>query len=274
MSLKLTRRVPTWDGNIVGSNTVTQRLPIGLTYHQLWIEYTFSDGGAMTLANAVDFIRVIANGKPIWELKASELDTMNQYHSRTAAGGILVLDFDRYNLRTRSAEEFTSLGSGAAGDPTPLTTLTVEMDLKAAVVSGTLDSRAVQSEARPLGLFKKLRRFVDAFTGSGEFQIDDYPRRVLVNAVYFYESANDIDRLKLEKNNFVMFDRTKELNARIQADGVRTPQADLYAYDTTEDGNGADQLITLDANDLRFFLTIDGAMTVTSIVEYLGALEL
>lgn len=275
MPLKLTRRVPTWDGNIVGGNTVTLRLPIGLTYHQVYTEYTFSDGMcALALADAVNFIRVIANGKPIWELLASELDTKNQFESRAAAGGILTVDFDRFNMRTRSAEELTSLGSGAPGDPTPLTTLTIEMDLKAAVASGTLDSRSRVSESRPLGMFKKLRRYVDAFGGSGEFQIDDFPKGDLINMVAFFESANDIDRVRLERDNFVMFDRTKELNSRIQTDGIRTPQSNLYVYDTSEDGNGSDQLITRGVNDLRWFLTLDGAMTVTSIVEYLGTLEL
>lgn len=275
MPLKLTRRVPTWDGNIVGGNTVTLRLPIGMTYHQVYTEYTFSDGMcALALADAVNMIRVIANGKPIWELLASELDTKNQFESRAAASGILTVDFDRFNMRTRSAEELTSLGSGAAQDPTPLTTLTIEMDLKAAVASGTLDSRSRVSEARPLGMFKKLRRYVDAFGGSGEFQIDDFPKGDLINMVAFFESANDIDRVRLERDNFVMFDRTKELNSRIQTDGIRTPQANLYAYDTSEDGNGSDQLVTRGVNDLRWFLTLDGAMTVTSIVEYLGTLEI
>lgn len=280
MPLKLTRRVAAWEGAILGGNTVTQKLPIGLTYHQLWINYAFLQAGpaALSLANSVDNLRLTMNGKPVWELTSAQLDKMNQYQGRNAAGtvdgGLLVLDFDRYNLRTRSAEEFTSLGSGASGDPTPLTTLAVEMDLKAAVTGGTLESRSIVSESRPLGLFKKLRRFIDAFAGAGEWEIDDFPLRDLINAVYFYESANDIDRVKLQKNQFDMFDRTKELNARIQSDGVRVPLADLFVVDTTEDGNGSDQIITADANDFRFFLTIDGAMTVTSIVEYLGALEI
>ena len=183
------------------------------------------------------------------------------------------------HLRLRSSEELTSLGSGAANDPTPLTTLTIELDLKAAVTAGTLDSRLQQSESRPLGLFKKLRRYVNAFSGSGTFEIDDFPKGDLINAVFFNESANDIDRVRLERDDFVMFDRTKELNSRIQTDGVRAPQADLFVYDTTEKGNGVDQLLTRKpdgtlVNDLRWFMEIDGAMTITSNVEYLGALEL
>lgn len=282
MPLQLTRRAPGWDGNIVGPNTVTLRLPIGLTYHQVYTEYAFN-AGALALADAVAEIRVVLNGKPTWNLQASELDTYNQFNGRSSAGtlvnGIIILDFDRFDMRMRSSEELTSLGTGDPSDETPLTTLTIEMDLKAAVTSGTLDTRLQQSQSRILGLFKKVRRYINTFSGAGTFEIDDFPKGDLINSVFFFESANDIDRLRLERDDFVMFDRTKEVNTRIQTDGVRVPQADLFVYDTTEKGNGVDQLLTRQANgqlvnDLRWFLEIDGAMTVTSLVEYLGGLEL
>lgn len=282
MALQLTRRAPGWDGNIVGPNTVTLRLPIGLTYHQVYTEYLFN-AGALALADAIGEIRVVLNGKPTWSIQASELDTYNQFNGRavagTIAGGIIIIDFDRFDMKMRSSEEFTSIGTGVNGDPTPLTTLVIEFDLKAAVTSGTLASRLQQSESRPLGLFKKLRRFVNAFGGAGTFEIDDFPKGDLINSVFFFESANDIDRVRLERDDFVMFDRTKEVNTRVQTDGVRVPQTDLFVYDTTEKGNGVDQLLTRQpdgslVNDLRWFMEIDGAMTITSVVEYLGILEL
>lgn len=282
--LQLTRRAPGWNGNVIAGNTVTLRLPIGLTYHQIWTEFSFQDAvpANIVLSSAVDEMRVVANGKPIWNLRAGELDSIAQYHGRTAAdaapGGIFVLDLDRFNLKTRASQELTALGSGDSNDPTPLTTFTIELDIAAGVASGTLDTRIVQSQSSPLGLIKKLRRYVNAFGGAGTFEIDDFPKGDLINAVYFFESANDIDRVRLERDDFVMFDRTKELNTRIQTDNVRVPQADLYVYDTTEKGYGVDQLLTRKPNgelinDLRWFLEIDGAMTVTSIVEYIGALE-
>lgn len=278
MPLKLTRRAPGWDGSIVGGNTLTLKCPIGLTYHQIYTEYAFADQASapLDLEDAVSEVRVIANGKPIWNIQAAELDTLNQFDSRAAAAGILTIDFDRYNLRTRTGEEFTSLGTGVAPseqNPVVLTTLTIEMDLKAAVASGSVDSRFRQSEPRPLGLFKKLRRYIDSFSGAGQFEIDDFPKGDLINRVAFFASANNITHVRLERDNFVMFDRGAALNSRIQSDGVRTPQSGVFAYDTSEDGNGSDQLVTRGVNDLRWFLTVDGAMTVTSVVEYIGALE-
>ncbi len=276
MSLKLTRRAPGWEGTIVAGNTLTLRLPIGLTYHQVLTEYSFlATATPVALGDAVGEVRVVANGKPIWNIQASELDSLNQYESRAAALGILTLDFDRYNLRTRPAEEFTSIGTGSKDDPTPLTTFTLEMDLKSGsgVTGGTLASRLRQDDSRILGFFKKRRRFIHQFTGAGVVEIADYPKGDLINAIHWFESANDIDNVQLQRDTFIMFDRSKELNARIQTDGVRTPQADIYVYDTCEDGNGTDQLVTQGVSDLRFFLTIDGAMTTTSIVDYVGVLE-
>lgn len=285
MALQLTRKAPGWNGNIVGDNTVTLRLPIGLTFHQVYTEYDFNTA-ALALEDAVSEIRVVANGKPIWNIQASELDTYNKYDGRsaagTSAGGILVIDFDRFGCRMRSSEELTSLGTGNPQDETPITTLVIEMDLKTAVTDGNLDSRIQVSQSRILGIFKKIRRFTHAFTASGEVQIADYPLGDLINRVFHFQSANNIDRLRLETDQYVQFDRTKELNSRIQTDGVRVPQSGLYVYDTTEKGNGVDQLLTRISvgnnagslvNDQRWYLTLDGAMTVTSLVEYLGALE-
>lgn len=276
MGLKLTRRAPGWEGSAVAGNTLTLRLPIGLTYNQVYTEYAFlATATPVPLGNAIGEIRVVANGRPIWNIQASELDRINQFEGRSAAQGILTIDFDRYNLRTRAAEEFTSIGTGAKDDPTPLTTLTLELDIKSAsaITSGTLTSKLRQSDSRVLGAFKKMRRYVHVFTGAAIVEIADFPKGDLINGAHFFESANDIDNLRLERDNFVMFDRSKELNARIQTDGVRVPSADLYVYDTCEDGNGTDQLVTQGVNDLRWFFDIDGAMTITTLLCYIGALE-
>ena len=58
MSLKTTRAMPGWEG-VVAGQTATLRLPIGLTYHQLWTTFT-----GVTLAQ-MDELRVVANGEVI-----------------------------------------------------------------------------------------------------------------------------------------------------------------------------------------------------------------
>ena len=87
-----------------------------------------------------------------------------------ATGGIFCIDLDRFNLKTRASQELTALGTGAPNDPTPLTTLSIELDIAAGVASGSLDTRIVQSQSTPLGLIKKIRRYVNAFGGAGTFE--------------------------------------------------------------------------------------------------------
>lgn len=268
MSLKLTRVMPSFDG-VAAGQTATLRCPIGFTYHQLWVTY----GGTFTLAQMTE-IRVVANGQNIMRFDSgAALDDYNTYEGRTAAGGILCIDFDRYNLRTRAGEEFTSLGTGAPNDPTPVTTLSVEIDIAAGATAPTLSARAIQSLPRPLGLIKKVRTFIYNPPGSGDFEISDLPRGDLINKVYFNISTNAISRVQVQRDNFTVYDRTELLNDRIQADGVRVPQTDYWVYDPTENGNGAEGLVTANVNDLRFILTTSGAMACVTGVEYIGSIE-
>ena len=127
--------MPSFEG-VAANQTATLRLPIGFTFHQLYISY----GGTFTLAQMTE-IRVVANGQTIMRLDSGAvLDDYNTYEGRAAASGILCIDFDRYNLRTRAGEEFTALGTGFPQDPTPLTTLSVEIDIGGAT-NPTLSAR-------------------------------------------------------------------------------------------------------------------------------------
>lgn len=289
MALKVTRRAPGWEGNITGGNTLTLRCPIGLTYHQIWTTYDFQDGvpADIPIENAVDELRVVINGEPVWRISGAELDEYNKYDSRAAAitgsaGGIICLDFNRYNLRTVASEEFTSVGTGykppegGQPDPTPVTSLSIEMDLNASVVTGNVSSRFVQSEARPLGFIKKVRKFNYSINGAGDLEIADLPKGDLINRIFIKYSGADgsLTRVKIDRDNFTIFDRDNTLNDRINDDGVRTSQPQLFVVDTTEAGNGSEQISTLGVGDFRLTLTSNAAENYTVIVEYIGPIEL
>ncbi len=102
----LTRKMPSFSG-VGAGQTATCRLPIGLSYHNLLLTYS----GA-TLAQLNEG-RLVANGEVIQRLvELTKLDTFNQFEGRAAASGVIVLDFDRYNLNTRPARELTKIGTG------------------------------------------------------------------------------------------------------------------------------------------------------------------
>ncbi|HHJ14270.1 MAG TPA: hypothetical protein ENJ79_07815 [Gammaproteobacteria bacterium] len=268
MSLNVTRRMPGFEG-VAAGNTATLRCPIGLTYHQLLLSYS-----GVTLAQ-MDEIRVLANGEVIHRYTSgSQLDSLNQFEGRAAASGVIVIDFDRYNLRTRRAEEVTGLGTGDPDDPTPITTLAVEVDINSAATGPALSAKAVQSPPQPVGIIKKVRQFTYTAAASGDYEIADLPKGDIINKVYFGNHATVVyNSLKIERDNFVVFERTVAENELIQTDGVRVPQADYVVYDPTENGHGAEGLTTAGVNDLRFTLNLTNAGSVPTTVEYLGPLE-
>lgn len=266
---KTTRKMPSFEG-VAAGQTATLRLPIGRTYEQLLITYS----GA-TLAQ-LNELRIIANGEVIHRItELAKLDSMNQFEGRAAASGVIVFDFNRFNMRTRAGEEFTGLGTGVLEDPNKITTLSLEIDIDAAAVGSALSCKAVQSPPRPVGQILKTRQFIYTAGAAGEFEISDLPKGDSINKVYFGNHvANVYTKVVIERDNFIEFERSVAENELIQTDGVRTPQAGYVVYDPTENGNGSENLATAGVQDLRFRLTLTNAGQVPVTVETIGVPEI
>jgi hypothetical protein len=266
---KTTRKMPSFEG-VAAGQTATLRMPIGRTYEQLLITY----GGA-TLAQ-LNELRIVANGEVIHRItEFTKLDSMNKFEGRTAASGVIVFDFNRYNLRTRAGEEFTALGTGVFDDPRKITTLTAEIDIDAAATSPTLSAKAIQSPPQNLGLVLKTRQYTYTAGASGEFEIADLPKGDTINKIYIgNHTANVYTKLVIERDNFIEFERSIAENEAIQTDGVRVPQSDYVVYDPTESGNGSESLATGGVQDLRIRLTLTNAGQVPLTVETIGVPEI
>lgn len=267
---KTTRKTPSFEG-VAAGQTATLRCSIGLTFHQLLI--TFAN---ITLAQ-MNEIRVLANGETIMRYTSgTQLDAINQYEGRAgaAASNVLTIDFDRYNMRTRAAEEVTALGTGDREDENPIVTLTVEIDIDALAAGVTLAAKAIQSASRILGPVKKVRNYRYPGAAIGDHEISDLPKGEIFNKVAFGgHAANAYTALRIERDNFVVFERSVAENEVVQIDGVRTPQADLVVYDPTENGHGAEGLTTARVGDLRFIQTLTNPGVVPVTVESIGPLN-
>lgn len=278
--MRTTRVLPSFQG-VAAGQTATLNLPIGLTYHAVLLSYA-----GVTLAQMTE-IRIKGNGRLLFTQSAADLDVTNRFMGlQASAGGLLYIPFDRENLITRQGQELTAIGTGApvsmdAGtpqapnpnyNPTPLSTLQIEIDISGAAAAPALSASAVQSAPRPLGAILKRRRFNYNIAGAGEFEISDLPKGDLINMILIKTVNGNVDKVVLERDNFVAFERTKEQNSFIQTDGVRVPQANWFVIDPTENGYGSESLVTM-VNDFRLKLTTDGAETVTLFVDYLGSIQ-
>jgi len=265
---KLSTSMPSFEGVAAGA-TATLRLPIGRTYERLKIEYS-----GVTLPQLKE-LRLVGNGITIqrW-VGAALLDVVNQFDGMAAAGGILTLNLVRHNLKTRVAIEETAIGTGVAPSndfPVTLTTLQLEIDIDAAAAAPVLSCTALQSAPRPLALLKKVRTYNYSPAASGEFEISDLPRGDLINRIVFKTAS--MSGLRIERDNRVIFDRTKAENEQYQTDGARVPQAGYFIYDPTEEGYGAEPMVTAGVQDLRFVMKMTGADNVQVTVEYIGPME-
>ncbi len=265
-------RMPAPEG-VAAGQTATFKLPIGRRFHELQLSYA-----GITIAQ-MNEMRLFANGKVIHRYTATERDTINKFDGRAAAAGILIIPFDRYNLKTLAGEEETALNTGSVdASGLGITSLYFEIDLDAAAAAPVLTMNATQSDAMTggAGTVLHIQRHVRNVSGAGEYDISDLPRglatSIALNRIHFTPSANAISKMQIDRNQYVIFERLDALNRVIQTDGVRTPQAGTYTIDRTERAIGGDPVDLLGVSDFRYKLTTDGAMDLIIHSEYLGRL--
>lgn len=278
--MRITRQMPSFQG-VGASQTATLNMPIGLTYHSLLLSYS-----GITLAQMTE-IRLKGNGRLIFTQSAVDLDISNRFLGMQAStAGLLSIPFDREGLITRQGQELTAIGTGMpvntdAGtpqapnplfNPTPLNTLQLEIDC-AAGSTPVISAKAIQSAPTPLGAMLKRRRFNFTVSGAGEFEISDLPKGDLIDKILIKGSADVISKVIVERDNFVVFERTKAENNFAQVDGIRVPQASWYVIDPTENGYGSEAIITANVQDFRLRITTTAAVNLTLYVDYLGSLQ-
>lgn len=274
-------RMPAPEG-VGAGQTATFKLPIGRRYHALHLIGSASAAFAVT---ALDEIRVLANAKVIQRYTGAERNSMNKFDDRadaatSANGFILTIPFDRFNLMTKAAEEETAINTGVAdGNGKAIRSLSIEIDCASGMhASAALAMYADQSEALPggPGTVPHILRSTRDFAGGGEYDISDLPRggetTQALDRIFFKPSANAVSALKVESDQYTIFERTAALNERIQTDGIRVPQAGYFAWDRTEWGYGGDPVPLVGPQDFRYKPTLSGAMTLTILSCYLGGL--
>jgi hypothetical protein len=273
--------MPAFNG-VAANSRATLNIPIGNTLHTL----LFTLGGTSFTEQEIDEIRVKGNGRELFICSGNELDIMNQYEGKAevGTGSQFRLDFERFGLKVRDAVELTAIGTGAPQNmdvsatddrgrplynPTPLSTLQVEVDIGGAT-DPTLSAKAILSGPSPLGTLLKRRRFTYSPAGAGNYEIADLPRGDPIDKIWIF--SEQLNGVKLDRNNFRAFERTAAENNFLQADGIRVPQSNLYVIDPSETGNGGEWILTT-VNDFRLILDMAAADTVTIFVDYLGGLQ-
>jgi len=270
---------------VSASNTAIFKLPIGGTYHELQLVI----GGTGALLADIDEIRVLANEVLVHRCSATERDVINRFDGRTAwnlsSNAALTIPFDRYGLENSQVNERTALDTGplvegvAGPNARQIRSLVVEVDINSGWPGdGTLKLYASQSASRGGGAQEVLHLVKSPRSqgGAGEEEYADLPfadvRSQLVNRVLIGLSANNLTRLKIDRDQKTVFDRTAAVNETINTDGLRVPISGYYGIDFTERGYANALLNLQGVRDFRYKLTADGAANLTFLSEYIGGL--
>ena len=265
---KLTNRLPSFEGVAAGA-TATLRMPLGRTYERLNLSYS-----GVTLAQLKE-IRLIGNGKTMMRWVGAELiNVMNKFDRMEAAAGILVLNFVRHGMMTKIGIEETAIGTGVPANekfPVTLSTLQLEVDIDPAATAPVLSATSIETAPQPLGMIRKIRTFNHSPTAAGEYEIANLPKGDLIARIIF--KTSNLNSLRIERDNRVIFERTKAENELLQKNGKRTPQDGYFIYDPSEEGYATEALVTANVQDLRFILNMAAADNIQVTVEYLGYLE-
>ena len=266
-------RMPSFEGGQAGT-VATLKLPIGLRYHKLMLEYS-----GITLAQMTE-IRLKANGKVFQKYSAVDRDVLNQQKGLAAADGILRIDFDRIDLLTRLDRELTSINTGVAdANGNAINSFTMEIDISS-TVTGTPALRVDATQSAPVGggagVMIHIRPEMRTIAGAGELEVSDYQyggvTSQAITAMHLKPTAGDIKKVKVERELRPIWERKKALNVRMQEDGVRKPQDGWFHVDTAENGYGGNSIDLRGAQDFRVIMDCSEAMQVKSLIEYLGAL--
>lgn len=273
---------------VAAGSTATLDLPTGLTYHNLSIKYS-----GITLAQMR--IKVLANNKEIFNRTGAELDIENRFNGKPAANGILLLSFLRENLRDRIQEELTALptvGVGQSDGNYYITKLRIEIEIDAGAASPALQISAVQSpnyekvtmngKAFPVGaagIILHRKSYPKDLIG-GAAELANLPRGNVTNSLlnkitFVAPSGTAVSKLKLMRDDKVLFERDKATNNFHQANGKRVPQTASrhYAIDPSEKGYGIAPFdISRGFADVRFTIENDNGGKFLILTEYLGLL--
>jgi len=265
--------MPSPEGAQAGS-TALWKLPIGRRYHSLSLTYS-----GVTLAQMKE-VRVLVNGKPFQRFTANWRDKRNQQLGLKAAGGILLIPFDRVGLKRRDQIEQTAINTDSLDENgRGIRSFAIEIDIdEGAAGPVVLKMEAQQSEkiGGGAGTMLHIGKYPRSIAGAGELQIADIVyggvTTQALNCVWFEPSAGIITKGKVERDTYTIWSRSAALNTRRQENGVRVPSGTDFVIDKTETGYGGDPIVLTGAQDFRYFLECSAAMTVNCMVETLGAL--
>ncbi|PPE72722.1 hypothetical protein C3942_16875 [Solimonas fluminis] len=272
------RTIPLNNISGVGVNQkATLRIVEAHAFHGILFDFT------NVTAAQIESLRVFYGDTEAMAFTGPDLDAINQYFELAPMGanGLLYVPFAAPGMLDQAEEEGTAVHVGVKyADGTVIPSIRVEIKLDNTVVNpGILAMGVVRDAVAGLAPWFPFVRQTTVEAQSGGVKafndiVDTKSGRESYCTQVFFKT-NQISNLLVQRNGVDMFDRSVVINERIQANGVRTPQAGWFVFDTRENGYGnmADALDAGKANTLIWKPTFGAAVTAPAYVFTIGRLN-
>lgn len=262
--------------NVVASQTaVIPRLTLGNMYNAIVLEL----GGTFTQAQCTN-IRLLLNGKIVWNVEGTHLDTTNNYDRLKDTATFLTMWFADPCALTQDEQQLGSLDTSSGRG---IETASLEVDIGAAT-NPTLKAFGIvvppSSKSDPFGsAFKAVIKNTQAPAAAGQYshavgtgsRAGGFVRRVS----FFHANVTSL-MVKRDGVN-VMDDLTIAEIAYINEQQKRTAQSGMVVYDPISEGSPRDMISTLrgdkTAAPFEWLPTVSAADTVKSYAEVLTTLD-
>jgi len=246
------QKMPTPQGKGAGQ-TATVKLPLGPTYHTLFIRAKTAAGVDITAANwknEIGDVRVSVNGDTRIEADAAYLVADSLFYGQTLVNGVLPIHLSQPWARTKEGEENTAYGTSQN-----MASFTLEIDQINALTN--FEVFAVQSEARPFGAHLRVQKFVDQMTLTGTKEVSDLPRGAY-NLLGAHINSASIDVVEVLANNLKVHESDKAIRTAEQKTIGRVAQAGFTHIDLMS-GNQLGNALPMALNDFRLKLDFTAA---------------
>lgn len=249
-------RKPLNSFNGVGFNSkASMSLPVGPTYNEIHLQTSLT-------AAQIRQVSIVLNGDTIIQVSGEDLVMMEKYKGHFVESGVFVIPFTNPTAKNQNGANFGGLVTLLGEN------ITLEVETGAGTGAITLDAIAFQAPAQTRRVWvPRIRTHMMQATAEGWNDFSTFPAGAAINLrrAYFKGAVN---RLKIERDNFILFDAKASGQAFQQKRVGRFPQENIFIFDPTMYGyEQADVLNTGYQSEFVFRVDAGAVAPIPILVE-------
>lgn len=223
-------KMPT-PGSYNAGQTASTKLLLGNTHERVDIRCNAQIAAAPKDLAAADWttvfgdIRVIANGQTKIEIDAADLVMRAGFYGTPIEAGVLPLDLRMHWMKDPRAAELGAYGTQG------LSTLTIELDVKAGQTINSLEIYSQQAPQTPWGPHLEIHRYNRNVGVAGQIDISDLPRPSNVMMTAFHFNTSNINAMSVYADQVQRVDTDAIQRAAVLAAIGRTQAAGYTSWD-------------------------------------------